>query len=612
MEKLLPYYERELVFLRRNSRAFAERYPRIAGQLSMAGDTCSDPQIEHMNQAFAMMAGRIAKRLDDHYPQFTESLLETLYPHYLRPFPSCSIVKIDSSADGDSRATTILPRGTAMRSKPVKEVRCQFRSCSDVVMSSVVLETVKFSPIIDAPANVRLPPDASTAISITIVTCDKDGLQSFNPGKLRVFIDGETSFCAAMRDTLFMRATAAYVDASDGGGWLGLQQVPIGAAGFSDEESLIPFSSRSHPAYRLLTEYFAFPEKFNFIDIDIKQIAARLPDKCMRCTLHLAVRNVRPDSDLARMLKGLSVQNLQLRCTSVVNLFRKAGAPVQITHAAPDYPLIADGPHPQAFEIHTVESALLVDEGKQDGAVHELKPFYSSHHGQGEPVGRRYWVTRRDDITAELSPGHELRIALVDESLEALPVSAQILSLEFTCTNRNLPTELSFGCSEADLTVAGVSSSTVARFVRKPSPSYRFAVDKGAHWRLISHLSLNHQSLSGVGLEQFRQMLTLYDLPQSPVNRRQIQGIAGLDYKVIMAWIPGEPCAALMPGIEIRMTLDEDAFVGSGIHLFAQVADHFFGLYCQINVFSQLLVISQRTGEELLKCPPRSGASILA
>ncbi|NRR33138.1 type VI secretion system baseplate subunit TssF [Oxalobacteraceae bacterium] len=612
MEKLLPYYERELVFLRRNSRAFAERYPRIAGQLSMAGDTCSDPQIEHMNQAFAMMAGRIAKRLDDHYPQFTESLLETLYPHYLRPFPSCSIVKIDSPAGGDSRASAILPRGTSMRSKPVKEVRCQFRSTADVVMSAVALETVKFSPIIDAPANIRLPPGAGAAIGITVVAHDKDGLQPFKHGKLRLFIDGETSFCAAVRDTLLMRASAAYVEAADGGGWSGMQQVPISAAGFSDEESLIPFSSRSNPAYRLLTEYFAFPEKFNFIDIDLQSIAARLPDKCMRCTLHLAIRSVRPDSDLARTLKGLSAQNLQLHCTPVVNLFRKAGTPVQITHAAPDYSLIADGPHPQAYEIHTVESALLVDEGKQNGAVDELKPFYSSRHGQGDPAGSRYWVTRRDDITAELSPGHELRIALVDEGLEALPVSAQTLSLEFTCTNRDLPAELSFGSREGDLTVAGVSSSIVARFMRKPCPSYRFAVDKGAHWRLISHLSLNHQSLSGVGLEQFRQMLTLYDLPQSPVNRRQIQGIVGLDYKVIMAWIPGEPCAALMPGIEIRMTLDEEAFVGSGIHLFAQVADHFFGLYCQINVFSQLLVVSQRTGEELLKCPPRSGASALA
>ena len=37
MEDLLPYYERELAFLRRYSQDFAERYPKIAGRLLMVG-----------------------------------------------------------------------------------------------------------------------------------------------------------------------------------------------------------------------------------------------------------------------------------------------------------------------------------------------------------------------------------------------------------------------------------------------------------------------------------------------------------------------------------------------------------------------------------------------
>lgn len=93
MKDLLPHYEVELALLRRLCRGFAERYPGIAGNLHMSGDTCKDPHVERLIQASALLAARISKRLDDDYPLFTESLLQILYPHYLRSFPSCSIVQ---------------------------------------------------------------------------------------------------------------------------------------------------------------------------------------------------------------------------------------------------------------------------------------------------------------------------------------------------------------------------------------------------------------------------------------------------------------------------------------------------------------------------------------
>ena len=93
MDQLLPYYEQELGFLRRHSREFSERYPRIAGKLLIGGEVCEDPHIERMIESFALLNSRIAKRLDDDYPEFTEALLDVLYPHYLRPFPSCSIAR---------------------------------------------------------------------------------------------------------------------------------------------------------------------------------------------------------------------------------------------------------------------------------------------------------------------------------------------------------------------------------------------------------------------------------------------------------------------------------------------------------------------------------------
>lgn len=97
MKDLLPYYERELAFLRAHSREFAERYPKLAAQLLLSGEGCDDPHVERMIESFALMTARVSKKIEDSYPQFTEALLSVLYPHYLRPFPSCSIAHFEQA-----------------------------------------------------------------------------------------------------------------------------------------------------------------------------------------------------------------------------------------------------------------------------------------------------------------------------------------------------------------------------------------------------------------------------------------------------------------------------------------------------------------------------------
>jgi type VI secretion system protein ImpG len=103
-------------------------------------------------------------------------------------------------------------------------------------------------------------------------------------------------------------------------------------------------------------------------------------------------------------------------------------------------------------------------------------------------------------------------------------------------------------------------------------------------------------------------MLTLYDLTQSPVSRRQIAGIVGLEHRDATCMMRDKGRSGLVHGLAVRLTLDEDAFAGTSLHLFITVLDHFFGLYVQSNSFTQLTVVSQASGKELIRCKPRSGA----
>jgi type VI secretion system protein ImpG len=46
--------------------------------------------------------------------------------------------------------------------------------------------------------------------------------------------------------------------------------------------------------------------------------------------------------------------------------------------------------------------------------------------------------------------------------------------------------------------------------------------------------------------------------------------------------------------VEVRLTIDEEAFVGSGIHAFAHVVERFLALYVHANSFTQLVIVSQK------------------
>lgn len=609
MDELLPYYERELGFLRRYSSEFAEKYPKIAGRLLMVGEVCEDPHIERLIQSFALLNSRISKRLDDDYPEFTEALFEVLYPHYLRAFPSCSIAKFDfSSAQAQMTNIAMIPRGTEFTTRPVKGAACRFRSAYDVPIAPIRLTHAKFDAIGRAPEAVVLPPTTSSILSVTFeLSSEQVEFSKLSLNDLRVFIDGEMSFCAGLRDSLFINGISAFVEIGQSGKWHALGKTPIKSVGFDEEDSLISFPARSHPAYRLLTEYFSFPEKFNFFDIELASIKPILLGKIKSFTLHLALSGIRADSNMARMLSNLSAKNLLLGCTPVINLFKQRGDPIRLSHTAASYPVIADSRRAFAYDVYSIDNVKMVRQSPQGEMVTEFRPFYSLQHGHTEAKSGHYWVAHRDDMMALKSPGYETEISIVDIDFDPAKVETQTLSLSLTCTNRDLPASLAYGLPGGDLFLEGGSLVSAIHFLRKPTNTHRFERGRGAHWRLISHLSLNHLSLTRGGLDAFKEMLSLYDLPRSAISRRQIDGVVAINHKAAKAWLPGNPFACLLRGIEIQLTVNEENFVGSGLHVFVELIDRFFGLYVTANSFTQLVVMSHKTGEELLRCKARSG-----
>ncbi|NZA28135.1 type VI secretion system baseplate subunit TssF [Luteimonas sp. SJ-92] len=611
MQDLLPFYERELAYLRRYGREFAERYPKIAGRLLLSGDGSQDPHVERLIESFALLSARVSKKIEDDYPEFTDALLEVMYPHYLRPFPSCSIARFDMGpAAAKLSAPVRVARGTQLQTRPVRGVNCRFRTAYDVALAAIGVEAAAYRGIAEAPMAVALPPGSGGQISLGFeLLSDQVSFATLGLETLRLFVDGEPSFCAALRDALSLQVLAAYVEADGDGRWRRLERVPLQPVGFGEDEALVEFPARAHPAYRLLTELFAFPEKFGFFDLPLAPLAAQA---VRGFTLHLVLKALPPEQQASRILEGLGRDNVLTGCTPVVNLFAQHGDPIRVTQRTSTYPVVADARRAFAYEIHSIDSVKRVRQTPQGEQVQEFRPFYSLHHGEDPERSGHYWLSRRDEAVARHSPGYETELSFVDLDFNPAVPKTDVVSVELTCSNRDLPAQLAYGVAGGDLSMDGGSPARSIALLRKPSRPLRFRQGRGAHWRLISHLSLNHLSLTQSGLEALKEMLRLYDLSSSSVSRRQIEGIVGLEHEPTSTWMSGRNFASVVRGIEIRVTVDEAGFVGAGIAAFAQVLDRFFGLYVHANSFTRLVLLSSHNGEVLVRCEPRSGESILA
>lgn len=611
MDDLLPHYEKELAFLRGHSGEFARRYPKIAGRLQLSGDVGEDPHVERLIESFALLASRVHKRLDDDFPLFTESFLEVLYPHYLRPFPACAIAGFHlGDAAGQMSKAVKVPRGTLLKSRPVKGVPCSFRTAYDVWLAPLAVTQARFAPQVLVPTGTPVPKGATSVLSIQLrLTGSQASWDGLGLDGVRLHVDGEASQVSAVREALHGRVLGVLLQVDEHGPWQAVDDARPGVVGFADDEALLEQDSRAHAAYRHLTEFFAFPEKYNFVDLPLPMRALARAGR--QVTLHYVMAGVRSDGEQGVLLETLTEKHLRLFCTPVINLFAQRADPIRWTRTAQSAPVLPDARKAFGYEVYSVDKVYRVRQTAQGDSVDEFHPFYSLRHeallSEGEGHGR-YWSVHINEEVAQHSPGHECELSIVDVDFNPTQPQAETLSIEVTATNRNLPNMLAVGNAGGDLFLVGGSLASEVRLLRKPTPPMRFERGRGMLWRLISHLSLNHLSLSGGGLDAIKEMLRLYDLPRSQTNRTLIDGLLAIEYRPATAYLPGQPFSSFVRGTEIWLTVDESRFVGSGLRLFAQVMERFFGLYAHVNSFTQLKLLSARTQEELIVCERRTGS----
>jgi type VI secretion system protein ImpG len=622
--RLLRYYSQELQHLREVGGEFAVQYPKIAGRLGLEGFDCADPYVERLLEGFSFLAARVQMKIDAEFPRFTQHLSEIVYPHFLAPTPSMAVVQLQPDLSNPAlNAGYAVPRGSGMRSVLGKDdvTACEYRTAHALTLWPVELAEARFFTIGGSIAGVdaALPPQVKAGLRLRLRTTNGAPFNTLALDKLTLHLRGADDLPGRILEKLLGSVEGVLVlpraSGSANPSWHKLlPKTALQPRGFAEEDALLPSGQRSFQGYRLLQEYFAFAQRFMFIEANGLGPSVRA---CAERELDIVILLNRGD---ARLEQILDATHFALNCTPVVNLFQRRADRINLSGDQYEYHVLVDRTRPMDFEVHQVES--VTGYGSGIDAEQTFYPLYSARdlNASAEPGQAFYQVRREPRVVSQRQRtrgprssyvGSETFLAIVDAAEAPYRHSLRQLGLQVWCTNRDLPLAMPLGVGKTDFILDDGGPLQAVRVLGGPSQPLPSFAEGNMAWRLINQLSLNYLSLvdsePSQGAHALRELLALYCHPLDLGAQRQVEGVRSVSSRAITRRMPTPGPITFGRGLEITVTMDDGAFEGAGAFVLGGVLSHFFAQYVSINAFTETVIRTVVRGE-IMRWPARGGA----
>ncbi|WP_031432410.1 type VI secretion system baseplate subunit TssF [Methylomarinum vadi] len=619
--KFLEHYNRELQFIREMGGEFAKRYPKIAAGLDLGGTECADPYVERLLESFAFLTARVQLKMEAEFPRFTQHLLEIVYPHYLAPLPSMTVVEIRPDLQGGiSEEGFQLPRHTRLFSNTGAKGRskCEFQTAHELTLWPVKLKEASYLPLGEAlryaGSSVK---GVKAGLCLKLQTVLEIGFHEMQIDHLPFYLHGTGALPGELYELIIGHGAAVVIkDKTADGKTHVLHKSCIESLGFGENEALLPYTAASFQGYRLLQEYFALPQRFLFFQL--RQLNSAL--QCCRGDEVEIV--ILLDSAKDELEDVISSDHFKLNCTPAINLFPKRTDRIHLDQYSSEHHLVIDRTRPQDFEVFSILEVAGYGAGSKNEQI--FRPFYSDRQDSGIQGDFAYYTVRRQPTLEAAQSGigklktdyvgSELFLSLVDAGELPYRTDLRQLGVRTLCTNRSLPKLMLVGEGKSDFTweiSAPIESIHCLAGPTDPKPSHA----EGSHaWRLINHLTLNYLSLinndSRQGATALRDLLRLYGDFSEPAIAKQIEGLLTVHSRSVTMRVPIKGPMTFGRGVEISVNFDESSFVGGSCFLLGAILERFFCKYVSINSFTQVVIKTRERGE-IMRWPVRTGTRTL-
>jgi type VI secretion system protein ImpG len=583
------HYVAELSKLREDAVAFARDQPAVAHALALGHGRSSDTHIELLLQSFAYLTGRLRHQVEQDAALLPNALLGQLYPHLAAPVPSLLIAQLEVGANSGG----LLPRGrefsAAAQDSKGRDVRCRLSTCFDTpLMPAEVTElshvaTTAYPALDDEPA-------IHSVLKLGLAGIGAEPLFLRSGDRIQCYIDIENLHAWRLYALLALQLADIAIDDGNGlkrGGrlrWLG----------FAEDEAALATDLVTNPGYRLLQEYFAFPEKFLFFELS----GLDLSDAGARIDILFLLK-----SGVDRSLR-FGPETIRLNCVPMINLFAQRLEPLALDQSHYEYRLSGDHANHDHTEVYRVLSLEASSPGQP---ARPLSPYFG-FDGFAQLENQRYfYVTRRVESPLRSVPGTETYLSFLDLDLDPQRPVGDVIGGRTLCTNRRLPEQFRLGDR---LRPEGPGPVRSASVIAKPTAHRSPALLGGQPWALVSQLFLNHLSLAtgDQALGALKQMLRVHLGNANLFGTKQIDALSALDVRPIVRPLDIGGRRSLVEGLGIALTIDGSRFDGGSPLLFCEVLRHFFSLYASVNTLIELSLETLDVKGKVKTWPPMAGA----
>ena len=614
--RLLRAYNEELVYLRESAREFGEEYETVAGRLGLKTPTDVDPYVERLLEGVAFLGARVKLKLQDQFPDFTQHLLNAIQPHYLAPTPSMCVAAFEPQ-EGDQAIATgfLVPRETELNAVSADEAATPvtFRTGQDVTLWPLQIVEAEYLSTRAAVAPFASAAGVAAEAGLRLRFTGVGGvpLAKVAPPSLPIYLDGSEMIPGELYRQLVGDAVATVArpanSTAGASAWVHLPKPE--QHGFEDECALLPTGRRSFRGYRLLSEYFACPERFLFVRLqDLGRAFAACEGDCEVVLLF---------NRAAPALSGsISVSNFRLFATPAINLFEKQIDRVAINAFDHELQLIPDRTRPLDFEVfRTLDVTAYAESNGNARPVAPLHAFGSLLYDWSEAL---FYVTRlrhRRLSTKEqrLRPARRL---LGHRDLDQ--PGGRPATLGGSTTPRSWrsgrwsptgswPSNFAWAAPR-DFQVSGIPARAVTVLRAPTKPRAPLGISDAA-WRIIGHLTPNYASFASEEDEDpsvLRDHLALYGRIDDPALRRQIDGLLAIRSEPVTRRVPGQSRSAFARGQRLHIKLDDAPFENGRMFLFSAILERFLGEFATVNAFTESIFESRQEGT-FAQWPPRMG-----
>ena len=606
--KFLNYYNEELGHLRGSGGDFAEEFPKIARRLGLDSFNCADPYVERLLEGFAFLAARVRMKLDDGFPRLAESILDTVFPGALSPIPAMTITRFIPDLASASLAQGVeIPRNTRLQSPIFEGMKapCEFTTAHPVTLWPLELVEAKYLTR-DIKAYVPEIDNATAGIYLKL-HCNAKSLSMLSIDSLPVFLHATDGLSYTLLEQLSVDRMAISVKAGNSETVLHPENISFPA--LDSDNTLLMKHKRQFSGLRMLTEYFTFPERFLFFEINgLKRCIENADGQDLEIVILLKRR-------IEHLAHQVDENNFVLYCSPVVNLFKKRVDRINYDLSKREHHVVKDRTRPQDFEIYSVEGGEVYDGDNRE--LFKVHKFYYSSDRDPVEVGNYFSLARRPRISSKNKLprssyiGSEVFLSFTGkEFLEKADEIYQV-GLDVYCTNRDLPLLVPFGKGTTDFVCEGDYSISSMRVLMSPSSPIPAPSNTDFPWRAVNHLRLNYLSLcqtrDGSPMEALRNILELYCRKENDsASLQKIEGIISINTRHVTRRMGKGGAAAFVRGIEVTITFDEHAFTGAGCYLLCNVMHYYLSQYVSINSFVET-VMSTKQRSEVFRWKPKTG-----